>query len=236
MSNSGRVDNKPLVPTVHPSLNQAESQKVKQQQSNRMSPADQARLASQAGFQKLGARKKGKGIDIGDASGAPIPLPADEVDPDEWSQEKLEGAQGNLSLAASQFEEIAEEGGDIGEAVVGSSFLPTEDDVSRMQVLADREPPQPVEFEDVGTDVGRFFGIELDDTVPTGHKLLATGLVVAGESESVNVGENGADEAKLAAGVKKVAEKGNQAVSQAQMMNKGINQQVNYNRTFVVKR
>ncbi|MEL6546932.1 MAG: hypothetical protein AAFQ82_20060, partial [Myxococcota bacterium] len=190
----------------------------------------------QAGFQKLGAHRKKRGFDVGDASGAPIPLPSDDIDPDEWSQQKLEQAQTNLSLASAQFGEIAEEGGDIGEAVVGGSFLPTDDDVSRMQALSEREPPPPLEFEDVSTDVSRFFGIEMGDEVPTGHKLLATGLVVAGEAGSVEVGEDGANEAKMAAGVKKVAEKGNQAVTQAQMMNKGIDQQVNYNRTFVVKR
>lgn len=235
MSNSGRVDgNRPVVPQQN--LNQTEAQQVRQQQGRKLSALDQARIASQAGFQKLGAHKKKRGFDVGDASGAPIPLPGDDVDPDEWSQEKLEQAQTNLSLASAQFGEIAEQGADIGESVVGGSFLPTENDVGRMQALVDKEPPPPLEFEDVSTDVSRFFGIEMGDDVPTGHKLLATGLVVAGEAASVEVGEGGANEAKMAAGVKKVAEKGNQAVTQAQMMNKGINQQVNYNRTFVVKR
>ncbi len=235
MSKSGRVASpRPVVPQQN--LNQSEAKKARDLNARKLTSADQARIASQAGYQRLGAHRKKRGFDVGDASGAPIPLPSDDVDPDEWSQEKLEQAQVNLSLASAQFDDIAEEGGDIGETVVGGSFLPTEEDLARMELLAEREPPAPVEFEDVSTDVSRFFNIELDDDVPTGHKLLATGLVVAGESGSVDVGKDGTDEAKLAAGVKKVAEKGNQAVSEAQMMNKGINQQVNFNRTFVVKR
>lgn len=233
MSKSGRIDgHRPVVPQ-QTNLNDVEAQKLRQQ--NKLSPADQARLAAQAGFQRLGAHKKRRGKSVDDA-GESYLAPDEQVDPDDWNQETLERAQTNLSLATAQFEEIAQEGGDIGEAVVGGSFLPTEGDVDRMQLLADREPPPPVELEDVNTDVKRFFDIEFGDGTPTGHKLLAAGLLVAGEGESVEVVEGATNEAKLAAGVKKVAEKGNQAVTQAQMMNKGINQQVNYNRTLIVKR
>lgn len=235
MSKSGRVDGgRPVAPQQ--SLNQTEAQKSAETKSRKLTAADQARLVSQAGFQKMGAHKKRRGFDVGDGSQAPIPLPSDDIDPDEWSAETLEEAQTNMAMASAQFAEVAKSGADLAESAVGSSFLPTESDVARMQLLADREPPPPLEMEDVNTDVSRFFNIDFGDSVPTGQRVLATGLVVAGEAASVKVDEDGVDEKELSAGLQKVAEKGNQAVGQAQRMNKGVNREVNFNRTFVFKR
>lgn len=220
-----------------PQLTDVEAQNVKEQQTKRLTAQDAARVASQAGFQrKLGAKK---GLDIGDGSRAPIPIPDDELDPDAWSQEKLEDAQGSLSLAGAQFGEVAKggtEAGSLGENVVGSSFMPTDDGLAGLQKLAERDPPPPMEMEDVTTDMARLFNIELPDTVPLGHKVLATGLVVAGEAGAVKVLGEGIDEQSLAAGLQKITEKGNQAVGEAQRMSKGINLEVKRQQTFVPKR
>ena len=233
--------NPAIIQKQAPDLQSKESQQAKTQQNKKMSSSDAARLAAQAGFvrvKKKGARKAG--IDIGDSMDAPIPLPGDDVDPDAWSQEHLENAQANLTLANAQFSEAAkgaEIGESIGATIVGSSFMPTEEDLAEMEDLAHRKPPAPVPMlEEVTTNVGKLFGIELTEEVPVGHKVLAAGLVVAGEPESVDVGEGGLKEDKLAGGLKKVTERGNQAVGEAQRMNKGIGVELNRQRTFVFKR
>src|SRR5687768_13346070 len=92
---------------VAPTLQDKEGQLVRDQQQKRISSSDAARLASQAGFQRLKKSDK-KGLDIGDSSNAPIPLPGDELDPDAWSQERLDAAQENLTLATAQFGEVAQ--------------------------------------------------------------------------------------------------------------------------------
>jgi hypothetical protein len=50
------------------------------------------------------------------------------------------------------------------------------------------------------------------------------------------VGEGSLNEKKLAKGLQKVTERGNQAVGEAQRMNKGIDRELNVQRTFVFKR
>lgn len=228
----------PIVPQGQPlvktDLNSAEAQKVKDANIKRAASADAARVAQGAGFQRLGKKKL---FDIGDTSHSPIPIP-DEQEDDVWSQERLDHAQENLNLASAQFSEIAKAptGESLGATVVGSSFLPTEGDVAAMQRLSEREPPAPMELDDVTTDVKRLFNIELKEEVPLGHKVLATGLVVAGEAGSVQVEEGGLNEQTLANGLQKVTERGNQAVGEAQKMSKGINRELNVQRTFVFKR
>lgn len=221
-------------PVAKTDLNSLEAQKSKDANAKRIASQDAARVAQGAGFQRLG-KKKG-GFDIGDTSRSPIPIP-DEQEEDVWTQERLDKAQENLTMASAQFGEAAKAPGEsLGAAVVGSSFLPTEGDVEAMQRLAEREPPAPMAFEDVTTDVKRLFNIELKDEVPLGHKVLATGLVVAGEAGSVKVNDGGLDEQNLADGLQKVTERGNQAVGEAQKMGKGINRELNVQRTFVFKR
>ena len=235
--------NTPVVAPQGPSvtktdLSSIEAQKARDASNKRIASQDAARIAQQAGFQRLGPSKKKRGFDVGDSSHAPIPIP-DEQDEDVWTQERLDKAQENLSLASAQFAEAArspEAGGSLAEGLVGSSFLPTEGGVSGLQSLAGREPPAPMALEDVTTDVKRLFNIELKDEVPLGHKVLATGLVVAGEAGCVQVDQGGLNEQNLANGLQKVTERGNQAVGDAQKMSKGIGRELNVQRTFVFKR
>ncbi len=233
--------NTPVVPKadIKADLNQVEAQKSREANAKRIASQDAARVAQQAGFQRMGPSKK-RNFDVGDSSRSPIPIPEDGTeDTDVWTQERLDRAQENLTLASAQFADAArnpEAGGSLGEAVVGSSFLPTEEDVGKLQTLSEREPPEPVALEDVTTDVKRLFNIELKDEVPLGHKVLATGLVVAGEAGCVQVEEGGLNERNLADGLQKVTERGNHAVGEAQKMSKGINRELNVQRTFVFKR
>lgn len=225
---------------VKPDVNQVEAQKVRDANAKRVASQDAARVAQQAGFQRMGKVGK-KGFDIGDSSRSPIPIPEDgaEDSAEIWTQERLDRAQENLSLASAQFADAArspEAGGSLAEAVVGSSFLPTEEDLGKLQLLSERQPPEPMALEDVTTDVKRLFNIELKDEVPLGHKVLATGLVVAGEAGCVKVEEGGLNEANLADGLQKVTQRGNHAVGEAQKMTKGINRELNVQRTFVFKR
>lgn len=233
--------NTPIIPAkadLKPDLAQIEAQKTKDANAKRVASQDAARVAQQAGFQRLGPNKK-RNFDVGDSSRSPIPIPDDAEDTDVWTQERLDRAQENLTMASAQFAEAArspEAGGSLAEAVVGSSFLPIDEDVAKLQALSERAPPEPQALEDVTTDVKRLFNIELKDEVPLGHKVLATGLVVAGEAGSVQVEEGGLNERTLANGLQKVTERGNHAVGEAQKMSKGINRELNVQRTFVFKR
>jgi hypothetical protein len=231
---------RPGVLPTGPSLQEGEAERVAQQaQKQRISQADQARIAQQAGFVRAQQKKRPKGFDVGDSSHSPIPLPEDDVDPEQWSAERLDGAQQNLSLASAQFAEVAAEetpAVDLAGSVVGSSFLPTEEDLASLDDLANRPAPQPTPLEEMSTDVERLFHIKLDKEVPPGHRLLAAGLVAAGELGSVSVDKGRLDEKKLAAGIQKVTEKSNQAVGEAQKMSKGIDRELNVQRTFVHKR
>ena len=224
-------------PQKSEALNQKEAQRAKQQKAEKMSSSDAARLASQAGFQRLGPSKR-RSFDLGDAQSQQYALPEDDVDTEVWSQEQLESAQGSLGLASAQFGEIAGAPGvSIGAAIVGSSYMPNEEDLEEMEDLARRKPPKPMPMlEEVSNSVSALFGIQLGDDVPVGHKVLAAGLVVAGEKGSVAVKDNALEEGKLAEGLEKVTKRGNQAVGEAQKMNKGINQKLNLQRTFVHRR
>jgi hypothetical protein len=234
--------NTPVVPAktdvgAKTDLGTLEAQKARDTNAKRIASQDAARIAQQAGFQRLGTSKK-RNFDVGDSSRSPIPIP-DENEDDVWTQERLDSAQENLMMASAQFAEAArspEAGGSLAEALVGSSFLPTESDTAGLQALADKEPPPPMALDDVTTDVKRLFNIELKDEVPLGHKVLATGLVVAGEAGCVSVDQGGLNEQNLANGLQKVTERGNQAVGEAQKMSKGISRELNVQRTFVFKR
>ncbi len=219
-------------------LQEKEQEKVLQQQvRGRVSAQDAARIAQQAGFHKT--QQKKRGLDIGDSSRAPIPIP-DESDTEvDFSPQTLAQAQHNLTLATTQLGEAqagAEAGAPIAETMVGSSFLPTEDGVARMQALADKAAPEPIPLDEVTTSVRHLFNIDMGDEVPMGHKMLVTGLVVAGEAGSVEVNKGGVNEQKLAQGLQKVAERSNQAVGEAEKMTKGVSRELNLQRTFVSKR
>lgn len=220
-------------------LQQKEKEKVKTEKGEKLSSADQARIASQAGFHRQKKIPR-KGFDVGDGSGQQYSLPQDDLDGEAWSQERLASAQGSLSLASSQFGNFAKAGeaaGSLGAAVVGSSFLPNDEDLEEMEDIAKRKPPKPMPMlDEVSNSVSALFGIELSDEVPVGHKVLAAGLVVAGETDSVKVDKGKLGEQELAGGLQKVTKRGNQAVGEAQRMNKGVNEKLNVQRTFMFRR
>ncbi len=201
-------------------LNKKEAQQAKGQKAQKATSSDASRLASQAGFQRLKKQGRKGGFDIGDGGAQRYALPEEDTQPDAWSQERLEGAQGSLSLASSQFGQMAGAEGasaSLGAAVVGSSYMPTEEDLEEMEDLARRKPPKPLPMlDEMSHSVSALFGIELDDDVPIGHKVLAAGLVVAGEQESVSVDKGKLEEKSLADGIHKVTKRGNQAVGEAQ--------------------
>ena len=88
----------------------------------------------------------------------------------------------------------------------------------------------------MSNSISAFFKIEGLEDVPIGHRVLAAGLVVAGEPDSVKVSEGKLEESELAGGIEKITKRGNQAVGEAQRMNKGINEKLNLQRTFMFKR
>jgi hypothetical protein len=232
MVRSNKVD--PALP-VQKTLAEIEAEKVKQATTSKLSSADAARLAARAGFQRVRAKKQ-KGLDIGDSSGQEYSLPEEDLDPEAWTPQRLESAQGNLALARAQLAEIANSTENMAAALVGGSFMPVQEDLAAMQALADRSPPAPVPMlEEVSTNVGRLFGIELE-SVPPGHKALAMGLVVAGETSAVQVKDGKLQEQELAGGIEKVTQRGNQSVTEAHRMSKGVEAKLNVQRTFVFKR
>ena len=210
---------------------------VQKKDTKKVSPQDAARLAQQAGFQK--SKKRRGGFDVGDSSQAPIPLPDDELDPDAWSQQGLDNAQQMLSSAGPQLESaIADlkDGLGLGEAFVEGAFMPTEKDLARMQALREREPEPAPDMKLVGESLKSLFGVEFNEEMSVAERAMAVGLMVAGESAQVKIDAGAINREELLAGLRKVTEKGNQSVGQAQKMNKGIDQQLNLQRTFVFKR
>ena len=216
-----------------PQLDQVEAEKSSQQArtKGRVSPEDAARLAQRAGFDRT--KKRGK-IDIGDSSDALAPLPDDDVDPDVWSQEGLDHAKQNLALAGAQFQSFAAEEVDesLAENMAASSFLPTQDGVTKLQDLADRPVPTPMPMDEVTTNAKRLFNLELEG-VPPGHQMIAAGMIVAGEKEALEVKDKALNEKKVAQGIQRVTEKSNQAVGEAQRLNKGIERERNIRRTHI---
>jgi hypothetical protein len=220
------------------SLQDKEQAKVVQQQQRppgKISAQDAARLAQQAGFQR-GQKKPLRGLDLGDSSRSPIPVPDDELDTDAWSPERLESAQQHMALAGTQLDEAAAGAKELAEALAASAFLPTDDGMKRLQDLAERPAPEAVAMGEVTANVRSLFGIALADDAPLGHALIVAGLVVAGEAGAVELAGGTLVEARLAGGVQKVAERSNQAVGEAQKMSKGVSLEVNRQRTMVFKR
>jgi len=236
MAGPGDIRSGKAGPIQVPTTEQKTQAQVQKKDAKKVSPQDAARLAQQAGFQK--SRKRG-GFDVGDSSQAPIPLPDDELDPDAWSQQGLDNAQQTLSSAGPQLESaIADlkDGLGLGEAFVEGAFMPTEKDLARLQALKEREPePQP-DMDSVSESLKNLFGLEFNKEMSVAERAMAVGLMVAGQSEQVKIDDGTINREELLAGLRKVTEKGNQSVGQAQKMNKGIDQQLNLQRTFVFKR
>ena len=220
------------------SLQEKEQAKLQGQQRplGKLSPQDAARLAQQAGLVK-GQRKGPKGLDLGDSSRAPIPLPDDDTDTEVWSPEGLEEAQQDMSLASTHLGEAQKPSPQpMAETITATSFVPTEEGLAALEALAGRAAPEPLALDEVTTSVKSLFDIELSADAPVAHKLLAAGLVVAGEASAIEADARGVNEQKLAGGIQKVAERSNQAVGEAQKMSKGVSRELNLRRTFVVKR
>ena len=234
-----------LPPGVTPALNQTEQAQVKQDKKDKLRSQDASRLAQQAGFQKVDKGKKKK-LALGDSSQAPIPLPDDDLDPDAWSQQGLESAEQALSSADAKieqaFSEVQEgaEGRGLGLNLLESSFVPVEEDLGRLKAISEREAEMGEEnyerLKVVGKSVGALFGIQFGDNTPVAHQVMAAGLVVAGEPETVVQDGDNLDEKKLANGVQKVTSNGNKAVRKAKSMNQGIGKELSVHRTMVFKR
>jgi hypothetical protein len=219
-----------------PGLYEKEQAKLKQPRPfGKVSAEDAARIAQQAGFFRTRKRST-KGFDIGDSAHTPIPLP-DEGDDVEWTPEGLDDAQQHLAMASAQLGEAikAPDSQSLAETILGNSFLPTEAELAKLELL-ERRKTAPMVLAEVASNVRKLFEIELSDDVPLGHQMLLAGLVVAGETSWVKVDKGRIDEAKMVRGMQKIAERSNQAVGEAQKMSKGVHRELNLQRTFVFKR
>ena len=230
-----------LRPGVTPTLNQNEQAKVNQDKKDKIRSKDAGRLAQQAGFQKADKNRKRK-LSLGDSSQAPIPLPDDELDPDAWSQQGLDSAEQALSTADACLGEAfveaqdAAEGRGLGVNLLESKFMPTEEDLEKLKALSEREAQPHGDFKRVGESVGALFGIQLGEETTVAQRVVAAGLVVAGETETVVSDGEKLDEKQLANGIQKVTSNGNKAVQKAKTMGQGIGKELSVHRTMVFKR
>lgn len=228
-------------------------------QPKKVTAADAERMASQAGFVRSGAKKKGQGLDLGDASRGPIPLPEDDVDTSEWSNEGLTAAQSELlghtvrlgrgkakargGLKAA-FAAIV--GGLGGEGGAHDDAEASEDDDAataerraRLQALVEQSPPAPPAMAALAKSVQTHFGIDIAGA-PAGAALVATSLLVAGHAENVQVAAvPGAKELvadNLMDGLQRVVEEGRAATDDARRRTEGVSRAMALQRTFVPKR
>lgn len=237
MAGPGDIRSGKAGPVQVPIAEQKTQAQVQKKDAKKVSPQDAARIAQQAGFQKT--KKRPGGFDVGDSTQAPIPLPDDELDPNAWTQQGLDNAQETLSSAGPQLDgAIADlkDGLGLGEAFVEGAFMPTEKDLARLQALKEREPEPAPDMHSVGESLKNLFGVEFNEGMSVAERAMAVGLLVAGESKQVKIDDGTINKEELLAGLRKVTEKGNQSVGQAQKMNKGIDEQLNLQRTFVFKR
>ncbi|MBN1960471.1 MAG: hypothetical protein JW841_05955 [Deltaproteobacteria bacterium] len=226
-----QIVNRPLK-----TLSEKEEAKLKQQRNlNKISTEDAVRLVQQAGFVRT-RRRKTKGFNIGDDSHAPIPIP-DEGDDVEWSSEGLDEAQKHLALASAQLRETirSPEENSFAETILGKSYLPTEENLKKLEYLEQRNG-DPINLDEPSKNIKNLFEIELPEDLPVGHQLMINGLVVAGESVWVQVDKGKINERHMVRGVQKIAEKSNQSVGEAQKMSKGVNRELNLQRTVIFKR
>ncbi|MEE2960127.1 MAG: hypothetical protein VYA34_05235 [Myxococcota bacterium] len=198
--------------------------------SDKLSGADAARIAEQAGFQK---EKKKRGLNLGDSSQAPIPLPEDEVNLELWDQRRLEALHESLGNIGSELGEAkAGESDEIGGAILEGVFLPTEASNQKLEKITARVKERQdfsMDDEAVSASLGAM-GIEVKDA-GAGENLLRAGLLVSGQADKASLSGN-----ELLNAARQVVEDANGAVGQAQKMNKGIDLQLNMNRTFMFNR
>lgn len=232
---------------VDAGLAQAKSAKAKQ-----MSSADAERLISQAGYQSGRARKKDKNFDAGDSSSAPIPLPSEDLEDGAWSQSGLEEAQSSLNTQSGILKDVAEslpEEQDLEkfwQAALMRALKPTEEENQRLEAIQTQEKKEPVAQElplaETLANSEAFFGKSLGQIEP-GQVLIAASLLVAGDSNAVQVEDSKTESGKktlnghqAAHGVQKVMQSSQEAVEDAKKMNQGINKNLSMHRTFVFKR
>lgn len=220
----------------------------------KVSAADAERMVSQAGFARSGAKKKGTGLELGDASRGPIPLPEDDVDTSEWSSEGLAEAQAQLLGHTVQLRRSRgrAKGGLSGAfaAIIGGD--PASDDAgedgdatavterhAHLQALAAQTPPPPPAMAALAKSIQAQFGIDFTGS-PPGAALVAASLLVAGHPNDVQVAaapggkELVAD--ALMQGLQRVVEEGHTAAEDARRRSEGVTKNLAMHRTFVPKR
>ena len=109
----------------------------------RAKQANALRQAQGAGFERggpLGASRRVK-IDLGDYGRATNPLDPNDVNPEVWVQSRLAEVTRHLTLQASRFAALGEQvrgGRGLGQALIDGAFVPSETDVAKLEVLAQR--------------------------------------------------------------------------------------------------
>lgn len=226
-----------------------------------MSAADVERLASQAGFARTGGRKKNKNIDVGDSSQAPIPLPEDDLEGNDYSNgmsyEGLDQAQAQLlhhkaALTRTRGKGIKNLLGMWESLIAGDGTSDEDDDVDdarqarsrHLQQMQAEIPPDAEALAGLTASIREQFGIDLAGS-PVGPQMMAASLLVAGQREDVAVTTSPAgastaaptlDAERLFAGAGRVIDAGRQAADDARKRADGMQRNLSFHRTFVPKR
>jgi hypothetical protein len=241
--------------TRAPAPRQAAEQQAQQgvaegllRQTKKPTAADAERLVSQAGYQRTSGRKRDKNFDVGDSTQAPIPLPADDVDPQAWSSSALSEAQERLTKQGHAFlqaDQQLEEGADLSalwQRVVEQNYAGSPEALERQAQaggsVGDEPQADGLMLAQMQQSAQALFGKDLGQTEP-GAALVAASLLVAGSAEAVDVlaGPSGSaatlEPKRLAAGVQKVINKGHSAVEDARTMSAGIGAHLLVHRTHI---
>ena len=135
------------------------------------------------------------------------------------------------------------EGKNLQEALHETAFAPVAADIGKLAALKARlddeegdEPTPAAITEQLRARLHSSFGVNLDPDAPFAKVALSAGLLVAGAAETIDDRNGGTSDGNLAAGIKAVTEKSNQAIERAQKLNKGIDVQLSVQRTMVFKR
>ena len=212
-----------------------------------VAPQDAERLVSQAGYAKTKKKRPGE-LDLGDTSGAPIPLPEDDVDTAMWSPETIALAQTQLGAQEGVFarlmgqEELPDDVQGLFAKLLHEAVTDDAAGEARLQQMEAQPEPDAEALKAMAQDAQRRFGLELEGLAP-GTQMMAASLLVAGRTEQVAVlpaSEDGAPHAldgkKLVAGVQQVLDGGRRAVDDGRKMNEGVAKNLSMHRTFVAKR
>lgn len=160
-----------------------------------MSAADVERLASQAGFSRTGGKKNKKGIDLGDSSQAPIPLPEDDLDGTDpanaMNYESLAEAQSQMLHHGAAMTRSRGSGTrsllGMWQALIAGEGTQDEDEEvdeareargKHLQSLASEIPPDAEAMAGLAASIREQFGIDLAGT-PIGPQMMAASLCKA---------------------------------------------------------